>query len=97
MSDGRTIGKSINPRKRIDDLQNGTPLDLDLVHQIATDDMEWLERLWHRKFAALCIRGEWFLLGNEDVARFTRVALWNQDSLPVQGVVINDPWYGEPV
>lgn len=56
--------------QRIDDLQNGLPEPAELVHVIRTVDPRGVEALWHRRFAARRVKGEWFRLTPEDVAVF---------------------------
>jgi hypothetical protein len=88
------IGKSRNPDARVLQLGTGFSGDLGLVHQIQTDDMRWLESLLHRKFAGQRVRGEWFSLSENDLARLQRVAIWNKGFPPVQAVMIlDDEWY----
>jgi hypothetical protein len=43
-----------------------------LVHEIATNDVDYTERHWHRRFAAQRANGERFLLSGEDVNEFVR-------------------------
>ncbi len=88
------IGKAAKPKTRMSHLQNGSSSKLQMVHEIPTNDMGWLEEFWHTKFRAQHIRGEWFELSNEDVARFVNVAVWNWRQEPVRGITITDPWYG---
>src|SRR5262245_52461929 len=88
------IGKSRNPDARVLQLAAGFSGDLGLVHQIQTDDMRWLEGLLHRKFAGQRIRGEWFALDDKDLARLSRVAVWNKGFPPLRAVaIVDDPWY----
>jgi hypothetical protein len=90
------IGKSINPEGRVAILNTGFHGDLGLVHQIQTDDMGWLENLLHRKLAVWRVRGEWFLLSSQDIARLQRVAVWNRGFPSLAAVaIVDDPWYRE--
>lgn len=52
------IGVSDAPRRRVDDLQTGSPFELRLIHAIP-GDMK-LERLLHYAFRGQHFRGEWF-------------------------------------
>lgn len=56
--------------KRIEDLQSGLPEVAELVHVIRTPDGRGTEALWHRRFAARRVKGEWFRLTPEDIAAF---------------------------
>lgn len=75
------IGKSADPARRIKNL-SGYPVSVHPVHAIATDDMSWLEALLHRRFRDNRVRGEWFALGEEDVAVIMQVARWDRSSVP---------------
>lgn len=64
------IGWSNTLAKRIEDLQSGLPELAELVHVIRTPDPRGVEALWHRRFSARRVKGEWFRLTPDDVAAF---------------------------
>jgi DNA-binding XRE family transcriptional regulator len=60
------IGRSGCPDERMKAF--GTlPVAVELIHQIRTDDMEWLEDELHNLYAPSRVRGEWFRLTEEEV------------------------------
>jgi hypothetical protein len=65
------IGKTRNPSSRRRQLEIQLPEKAELVHQINTDDIQMLERHWHRHFNDKRGNGEWFRLADEDVREFT--------------------------
>ena len=57
------IGYSQDPRKRLLDMQVGSPVELTLLHVISCptrSHQRLVERQLHEKFAALRVHGEWF-------------------------------------
>jgi len=58
------IGRGNDPSQSLVHLQTGSPERLYLVHWILTNDMVWLEKLFHQVFAKERMRGdgEWFSL-----------------------------------
>ena len=73
MHDERTelykIGLSKNPQYRERTLQSDNPL-ISLLDYWKVE--KWLERYWHKQFESQRIRGEWFRLSGNDVARLCR-------------------------
>lgn len=66
--DGRfKIGKSIDPAKRLAQFQIGSPDTVRFEVVIATGRMSELESNLHAQFKDKRIRGEWFMLSDEDV------------------------------
>src|SRR3954465_10366052 len=65
------IGRSRHPAKRLKQLAT-LPFTVQLVHQIQTDDMVWLEGKLHRDFSTQRINGEWFNLTSEQIALLQR-------------------------
>jgi hypothetical protein len=57
------IGCAFNPRRRLDTMQCGCPIDLALEAWVAGDYTE--EREFHSRFKDLRVRGEWFNLSLE--------------------------------
>jgi len=66
------IGKSINAERRYGELRIQLPERPVLVHEIRTNDVDYCERHWHRRFASQRANGEWFSLSEEDVIEFRR-------------------------
>lgn len=60
------IGHSQNPNGRVAALS--TPFDLELIHVMPSNDPRWGESMLHRHFASKRVRGEWFMLDQQDVA-----------------------------
>lgn len=57
------IGWAVNPYKRLDQLQTGSPHTLHLVGYYPASRKG--ESEWHGDWRALRVRGEWFTLDNE--------------------------------
>jgi DNA-binding XRE family transcriptional regulator len=71
------IGATDKPRARLSTLSSGSPVPLELLHTIATNDMPWLEANLHRRFKEKRARGEWFRLTEEDLALLLAWKRWN--------------------
>jgi len=63
------IGLSDNIQRRINNLSTGNPYNLELVHVIQTDDINWAEGFIHDRLAKHRITAdrEWFRLGLEEL------------------------------
>jgi hypothetical protein len=66
------IGKSADTERRYGQLRIQLPEKPVLVHEILTNDVNYFERHWHRRFASLRANGEWFSLSGEDVTEFVQ-------------------------
>jgi|GEM_PF-4794673 len=64
------IGKTTNPAQRYSQLKIQLPEKAIVVHEIKTNNIDWLERHWHNVFGAKRTNGEWFLLDGKDVTEF---------------------------
>jgi len=73
------IGRSKAPEGRLEDFDS-LPFEVVLLHTIASDDMVWLERTLHERFADKRIRGEWFALSDDDIAALLTIASSNRPS-----------------
>lgn len=79
------IGRSNNLPSRFKAFSVEFPIDIRLVHAIATDSTAWLERWWHWLFAPKRVKGEWFELDLFDVVFFSerdydfRQERWRED------------------
>lgn len=58
--------------RRLSELATGSSAELEVVHEIKTDDPLGVEAYWHRRFAKTRIRNEWFKLTAADVRAFKR-------------------------
>jgi len=58
--------------RRVSQLATGSSVDLEVVHEIKTDDPAGVEAYWHRRFADRRLRGEWFKLSAADVRAVKR-------------------------
>ncbi len=70
------IGKSIHPKQRVKEFVDGNvllPIEFDLQHTIETDNCHNLEKLFHNKYAKNRVRGEWFVLDEQDIERIKRI------------------------
>lgn len=56
------IGKAQNVDNRVAQISPKTPLPVSLIHSIESDDMTWVERWLHQRFANYRANGEWFNL-----------------------------------
>jgi hypothetical protein len=61
------IGISIDPRTRMEFLQVGSSLPLELIDSWSGSWEE--EKQWHREFSSKRVRGEWFDLSPEDLKK----------------------------
>jgi hypothetical protein len=66
------IGKTVDPEGRMRQLSIQLPEELVKVHEITTDDIDYLERHWHRYFSENRRNGEWFALSDDQVREFMR-------------------------
>lgn len=77
------IGISVNPKKRIKQLQTGTPYELSLIEIFDTIYASKIEKIFHNtlkskkapenfNFDFKLLEGEWFNLSLEDVWNFSK-------------------------
>ena len=66
------IGKTNDTGRRGNELKIQLPENLDLIHEIKTDDTSGIEAYWHRRFEAKRMNGEWFDLNSTDIKAFKR-------------------------
>lgn len=71
------IGRSLDPPRRLIDLDISA-VEIELLHQIQTDDMVWLEGYLHGRYDACHKRKEWFDLTTEDISELLAVKQWNR-------------------
>jgi hypothetical protein len=68
------IGCSRDPSKRLSAIRTHSPFDVDLIHIIPCDDMYEVERILHKRYYDKNVRGEWFVLTDEDVAEICAIS-----------------------
>lgn len=68
------IGKTINFEKRLGQIKLLLPDPVEVVHTIRAANPSAVESHWHRRFAPLRRNGEWFVLGEAEVAEFKSVS-----------------------
>jgi len=66
------IGKTNDTVRRGNELKVQLPENLDLIHEIKTDDPSGIEAYWHRRFDSKRMNGEWFDLNSSDIKAFKR-------------------------
>lgn len=66
------IGRTNLVDRRVSELGATLPIELELVHEIKTDDPGGVEAYWHRRFDSQRLKGEWFRLNASDVKAFKR-------------------------
>jgi hypothetical protein len=64
------IGKTNDTVRRGNELKIQLPENLDLIHEIKTDDPSGIEAYWHRRFDSKRMNGEWFDLSSSDIKAF---------------------------
>lgn len=64
------IGKTNDTVRRGNELKIQLPENLDLIHEIKTDDPSGIESYWHKRFEAKRMNGEWFYLNSADIKAF---------------------------
>jgi len=58
--------------RRLSELATGSSVDLEVVHEIKTDDPLGVEAYWHQRLSKSRIKNEWFKLSSSDVRAFKR-------------------------
>jgi Meiotically up-regulated gene 113 len=72
------IGSTRAPYRRVAEIANQSAKGAELLHLIATDDPEGIEKYWHSRFEDKRITGlnkqsgEWFALSSDDIRAFKR-------------------------
>jgi len=62
------IGHTVMPNGRISELQTGVPFELIMEYAFKVKDMFEAEHAIHKQYQDKCIRGEWFLLTDMELA-----------------------------
>lgn len=93
------IGSSERPDDRIQQLQVGSPHELELLGTCDSPSDEFSdsdgmsEKYYHRRFANRRIRGEWFRLTNDDLASIEE-AEFDPHSLWIRQIELKlEEWY----
>lgn len=68
------IGLTVNVKQRKRTLETALPYELETVHIFQTSEYEALEGIFHEYFSAKRVRGEWFRLSSDDLARAVQIA-----------------------
>lgn len=68
------VGYSVNPQRRLQDLQDERDMSLILVAQISSTNMYRDETRWHEKFHRYQFSGEWFALPDSAVDNFIKAS-----------------------
>lgn len=63
------IGVSINPSRRLKELQSKSPIHLRIIYGKFGHDYESIEKYFHWVFRKKRIKGEWFELNQDDIIR----------------------------
>lgn len=66
------IGKTNDTVRRGNELRIQLPENLDLIHEIKTDDPSGVEAYWHKRFESKRMNGEWFDLSVSEIKSFKR-------------------------
>ncbi len=67
------IGKtSKNPKGRLASIGKISPVPINLLHKIKTNNITWLESSLHSKYASKRIHGEWFKLEEKNIRWLTK-------------------------
>jgi len=71
------IGITNDVSKRLETLQTGNPLKLNIEFVSTFDDAQKIETLVHRRFKSKRLMGEWFDMDAKEVVRFLKESKWN--------------------
>jgi len=66
------IGRTNSMGRRHHEITIQLPENLELIHEIKTDDPSGIEAYWHKRFEEKHKNGEWFALSTSDVKTFKR-------------------------
>jgi hypothetical protein len=67
------VGRSINPQKRVKELDSPNGAEIKLLHTIPTADMVYLENAIHSLYRDKQVSGEWFTLKDQDISTILRL------------------------
>lgn len=65
------IGKAKSFVKRYKEIKLQLPFDVEEIHQIKTNNIDKLEKHWHKRFHKYRKNGEWFDLNEKELEEFT--------------------------
>jgi hypothetical protein len=75
--DSYKIGMSVDPARRLIEVSRQVGSDLEIIHQVPSNDALRSEVLLHRKYAHARLRGEWFSLSKDEVEEFRQLTTLN--------------------
>lgn len=75
------IGQSVNPSKRLWQLNNNMPYEVEIIHKILVENMRTAEDYLHRIFREKHLKGEWFALDEIDVEVICKCQGKNDDEI----------------
>lgn len=61
------IGKTLNLDDRMRSLEMSTPLEIELLHFVKSENIDKDERIFHNMFVTKRVKGEWFDLDERDI------------------------------
>lgn len=73
------IGQSVNPQIRRSQLGIVMPYELSVLKWIRTDNMDWVESIFHESFEKHHLQGEWYRLDEEAITYLLVTDEFNAD------------------
>lgn len=61
------IGQTVTPKVRLDTLRTSVPFELVLEYALKVNDMDRVEHKIQQQYEDKCIRGEWFMLTDQEL------------------------------
>lgn len=75
------IGVSVNPKRRIKEIQTGNSNKVELVCEYETEKPYLLEKVLHNRYSHLLEHGEWYILSLQDEIEFKNNCKKIEDNL----------------
>lgn len=86
------IGISINPKRRLYTIDQTVPFDVELIHTMPVRSMKQCEDSWHYIFKKKRMKGEWFILDEDDIKLFCQCEGEQEQPLNIQ-IYWKNKWY----